>query len=107
MTTVDPYRWQDDLPLAGTEFAARLMPGTTVLNGMFRSTDPDDAAVIDVAYVEPPDGDEMVIIHDVSGYTVRCCADLCMSILTPELADLIGCVVIAEQDRFALGERDV
>lgn len=99
-----PYRWQDDQPLSGTQFAARLEAGTTVLNGMFASTDPDEAAVINVAYVELPDDDDMVIIHDVSGHTVRCCADLCFTILTPELADLIGFVVIAEQERHRAGD---
>lgn len=94
-----PYRWEDDEPLAGSEFAARLQPGTTVLNSMWTSTPPDDVAVINVAHVDPVDDDGMVVIHDVSGYTVHCCADLCFQIVTPELEDLMGIIVIAEQDR--------
>ncbi|QYN41001.1 hypothetical protein K1T35_47525 (plasmid) [Pseudonocardia sp. DSM 110487] len=91
-----PYRWQDDRPLDGCEFAARLRPGTTVLNSMYRSD--ADPQVINVAHVEI-NGDEMVTIHDVSGYAVTTCADLCLQVVTSELADLIDFVMIAERDR--------
>jgi hypothetical protein len=90
-----PYRWQDDQPLAGCEFAARLQPGTTVINSMYEDGAPQ---VINVAAVEIHN-DDAVTIHDVSGYAVRTCADMCMEILTPELADLLGFLVMAEQDR--------
>lgn len=96
MADTGPYRWQDDEPLEGCEFAARLEPGTTVLNSMYQVGDPE---VINVAHVSEPDADGLVTVHDVSGYAVRVSRRMCFEIMTPELAELIGFLVIAEQDR--------
>jgi hypothetical protein len=98
----EPYRWQDDQPLDGTQFAARLTVGMTVLNSMYEK--PGDPEVINVAHVEDH-GDGMVTVYDVGGYAVRMCADMCMDIVTGELADLMGFLVIAEQDRYCGGAR--
>lgn len=96
-----PYRWQDDQPLDGCEFTARLQPGTTVMNSMYQSN--GDPEVINVAHVEIHD-DGLVTVHDVSGYAVSTSAAMCMQIVTSELADLIGFLVISEQDRQRRGE---
>ena len=97
-----PYRWQDDEPLDGCEFAARLRPGMAVDTGPVYEHD-DDPQVINVAHVEDL-GDGFVRIYDVSGWSARTCADMCMTIVTPELADLMRLIVLAEQDRLSDGD---
>jgi len=99
---VQPYRWQDDQPLDGCEFAARLQPGMAV-DGAPLYQQKGDPDVINVAYVEDL-GDDRVRIYDLSGWSTETCADMCMTTMTPELTDLMGFVVLAEQDRLAAGE---
>lgn len=91
------YRWQDDQPLHGCEFAARLQPGTTIDGGAFYRR-PDDPQTIDVAHIEDL-SDGMVRIHDVSGWSTVTAADMCCHIETPELADLKRFLLLAEQER--------
>lgn len=92
------YRWQDDRPLDGCEFAARLRPGMTVDASPVLEHD-NDPDVINVAHVEDL-GNDRVRIYDVSGWSTETYAGMCMTIMTPELADLIGFVVLAEQERW-------
>jgi hypothetical protein len=94
-----PYRWQDDQPLDGCEFADRIQPGTTVLNSMYQLDDPE---VLNVAHVSAPDADGMVTIHDVTGFELLVNSGMCFQIMTSELADLIGFLVTAEQARLRL-----
>lgn len=93
------YRWQDDRPLDGCEFAARLRPGMVVNAGPVYEHD-GDPQVIDVAHVEEL-GDGLVRIYDVSGWSAVTCADMCMTIITPELADLTGFLLFAEAERLS------
>lgn len=92
----EAYRWEDDQPWDGCEFAGRLKPGDAVLNDMWQH--PSDPEVINVTHVEPGE-DGMVTIHDVTGYSLRSNAVGRFQLMTPELADLFRFVVIAEQDR--------
>lgn len=96
------YRWQDDQPLDGCEFAARLQPGMTVDAAPVYEGD-GGPQVINVSHVEDLGGGR-VRIYDVSGWSATTCADMCMTIITPELADLMSFIVLAEQDRHCGGE---